>query len=136
MAAQNPSLSRKTFSPFNWLIEPVGQLSGEDRRNARLLSGLLFAILLALMGNLIFADRKLFAAAGAVAAAYLISRTRYYFVAGIIAIAFMSFIVFPFGGSGGEYSVDRISHLMAWSLLPVLVASMIFPLRWVVVVII
>jgi signal transduction histidine kinase len=124
------------FSNFfrKWFTAPQKTLIGPDRRNARLLAGLLLVIILGLLLSQITAPT---AALSVVLVLFLplyfLSRTQYYKYSAFITLIVFSLSIiffFPLGDAAPtSYQINEVDGFVTWVALPVLIASMILSFR-------
>ncbi len=132
--------SRQNFKGIMlWLWEPSKAIhDAESRQQARLLSALLLALFILLSVGLVantiwralneeestyvFATVTVF-----ILLTYALSRTRYYYAAGILALLTLSF--FPFGELLAYRHYENVGTTLMWLILPLLLSTVLLKLR-------
>jgi signal transduction histidine kinase len=115
----------------------AGKLEGSDSRNSRLLAWITLIIVIGLLINLMFSVVLTVVIAAMVTfAAHLLSRTRYYKIAGLMVVAALTLPSFASiaNGSTDEFSRDWMAARSIWLALPLVLASTFLSRREVAIV--
>lgn len=115
---------------LTWLTKPHASLQNpEDRRRARLVAAFLSLFTIAAIIERIIYGNVPLSIVFLLAAAYLLSRSRYFQAAAILTLVFMSIPPFIAAFTLASYNADRINLAFSWLSLPVLAATLFFSLR-------
>ena len=126
---------------WEWLTEPSEKINSEEqRRRAKLLSALLLPVLLlylaasqvALDSEKMFFLYMFFIMLGI----YAVSRTRYYMIAGILAVFIIISLMFGLIFAMDDLSRTSISNEFKWLSIPLVFASLCLPLRVVLPIVV
>jgi signal transduction histidine kinase len=137
-AQATPMLSSPGSRIAAFFTSPIaGKLEGSDSRNSRLLAWITLIIVIGVLINLLFAVvLSVVIAAIICIGAHLLSRTRYYKIAGIMVVAALTLPTMAslMRGTPEEFSRDWMAGRTIWLALPLVLASTFLSRREVAVV--
>jgi PAS domain S-box-containing protein len=123
-----------------WLIEPAPSVQGvAQRHRARLLASLLLGVTLAVAINIVYSSligsfSPVFLAVFAfLATAYGVSRTRHYTVASVLALLILSAPSLALMLGETDFSETAVRSHMIWLALPIVLGSLLLPIRGMIV---
>jgi len=119
-----------------WLVEPVSKIEkAEDRRHARLLSGLLLIVLLAVMGEWVFSGNIPIWIFFVLILAYGVSRYAYYPAVAMGCIIILCLPSFSVAMSIVEPTARQLILVFIWLIVPILLCSAFFMAKETAVVV-
>lgn len=133
----NPTQSKRGF--FQRLLEPAATITdAAERRQVRLVIAMLFALALTMIVQVVYMGffssnpHVVFVLTGAnitVIIAFILSRTRYYRSAILLALIVMSLIPIINIGLAEDHSSEALLMLFIWNILTIVISSAITTLR-------